>query len=85
MEIKLQCVRPAGISAPVAEELVEQTEWLTLRVSIIFVGSLNLSIDSYIAEDVQQNLIFPWLIVLHLYLLQYIVLGYRITLELLSQ
>lgn len=69
---------------PVAE-LVVQMEWLTLRVSIIFVGSSNLSIDSYIAEDVQQNLIFPWLIVLHLYLLQCIVLGYRIMLELLSQ
>ena len=70
---------------PVAEERVEQTERLILTVSIIFFGSSNLSIDSHIAEDVKQNSIFPWLIVLHLYLLQYIVLGYGVTLELLSR
>lgn len=76
---------PSTYILPVAEEWVEQTEWLILTVSIIFVGSSNLSIDSHIAEDVKQNLIFPWLIVLRSYLLQYIVLGCGITLELLSQ
>lgn len=68
-----------------AEEWVELTEWLILTVSIIFVGSSNLSIDSHIAEDVKQNRIFPWLIVVHIYLLQCIVLGCGIMLELLSR
>lgn len=75
---------PSAFILPMAEKWVEQTEWLILRVSIIFVGSSNLSIDSHIAEYVKQTLIFPWLIVLHLYLMQCIVLGYGIALGLLS-
>lgn len=43
-----------------------------------------MSIGSHISEDVKRNLIFPWLIVLHLYLLQYVVLGYGVMLELLG-
>lgn len=76
---------PSAFILPMAEKWVEQTEWLILRVSIIFVGSSNLSIDSHIAEYVKQTLIFPWLIVLHLYLMQCIVLGYGIALGLLSR
>lgn len=75
---------PSAFILPMAEKWVEQTEWLILRVSIIFVGSSNLSIDSHIGEYVKQTLIFPWLIVLHLYLLRCIVLGYGIALGLLS-
>lgn len=52
---------------------------------IIFVGSSGLSIVSHIAEYVKQTRIFPWLIVLQLYLVQWIVLGYGIALELSSQ
>lgn len=76
---------PSAFILPMAEKWAEQTEWLILRVSIIFVGSSNLSIDSHIAEYVKQTLIFPWLIVLHLYLMQCIVLGYGIALGLLSR
>lgn len=74
----------SAVILPIAEKCLEQTEWLILTVSIIFVGSSNLSIDSHIAEYVKQTLIFPWLIVLHLYLMQCVVLGYGIPLEWLS-
>lgn len=43
------------------------------------------SVHCHRAEDVKQNLIFPCLIVLHLYLPQYVILGYGIMLELFSQ
>lgn len=75
---------PSAFILPLAEKWVEQTEWLILRVSIILVGSSNLSIDSHIAEYIKQTLICPWLIVLLLYLMKCIVLGYGIALELLS-
>lgn len=72
---------PSACILPVAEKWVDQAEWLILTVSINFVGSSNLSIDSHIAEYVKQTPIFPWLIVLHSCLLQCVVLGYGITLN----
>lgn len=60
---------PSAFNLPMAEKWFEQTEWLIVTISIIFVGSSNLSIDRHMAEYVKQTLIFPWLIVLHLYLM----------------